>query len=150
MKKVKKKVLIFTGAIAGLLTVLIILGTCGGGKLTVAHNVPTVNRLIDEMKQEEYSARIGLRVGPVTVVADTPWGILIRCHITKYHLAQWYVLEDPKDFEVTSNPPGGKCKAETRWFFFRPGESFKIYLDDRRLTEDGTFWTFTNGDPNED
>lgn len=137
MKKSKHtKKLFAIGAAVCLLTALIALGICGGGTLTVEQCIPMWTS--SEIYEDTYSARVGLQAGPVTVVADTPWGILIRCHVPSHYLAQWYVLENPTAYEATSG------KAETRWFFLRPGESLKIYLDDRTRTEDGVFWTFIN------
>lgn len=139
----KRKALLIISAVACLLAVLITLGTCGGGQLHVEQAMPPGPAIWmpTEYIEDTYSACPGLQAGPVTVIADTPWGILISCHISDHVFAQWYTLEGGTTgpFEVTKAED-----TETRWFFLKPGESMKVYLDSRLRTDDGTFWTFTN------
>ena len=138
----RRKSILIIGAALCLLAVLITLGTCGGGQLRVEQYSPSfVLGYPADTADDLYSARPGLRAGPVTVIADTPWGILISCHISDHVMAQWYTLEGGTTgpFEVTKAED-----TETRWFFLKPGESMKVLLDDKWRTDDGTFWTFTN------
>lgn len=137
----KRKTILIIGLVACLLAVLILLGTCGGGQLHVEQAMPSFSGLPTEIIEDTYSVHPGLQAGPVMVIADTPWGILISCHISNHVMAQWYTLENgtTSPFEHTKAE-----ETETRWFFLKPGESMTVLLDDKWRTDDGTFWTFTN------
>lgn len=137
MKKNKKSWIITVSAMVCLLAILLILGTCGGGKLRVS----TQQKLVlgrPDIETHYYDVHAGLEANCITVVAATPWGILIRCSIPENYMVRWY-QGGTEEYEETE-------EAVTKWRFLSPGEEFRIYVEhiDLGLDEnDGIQATYT-------
>ena len=137
MKKNKKRWIITVSAVVCLLAILLVLGCSGGGTLVETKTLPIRPPIAepDNVTETAYDVYAGLRVHTVTVVAATPWGILIRCSFPENYTVRWY-QNGSNAYEVTE-------EAVTKWKFLGPGEAFHLYYNHQLITCDGTFMTYT-------
>lgn len=120
MKKNKKRWIIGVSAIACLLVVLLILGTCGGGTLT-EKKVPTSFGSAQYHLAEvaHYEVHAGVETVRGRIVLATPWGVLLR-----FTAPEGYYIRDYDQGENYEEYFG--FDKTDKFVFLTPGETLRF------------------------